>query len=95
MDFTTTTVMTAEQTIAWLKMYFFGKRYGNEATFTEVYRGASSWIYQWDLDENVEVIEVLDRTEDDVDFYEYTVNFYANATVGIPYRTGTTWVYDD
>lgn len=91
MDKTTkTAVMTAEQTLAWLEAYFFGK-----TDFCEIYRGSSTWIYEWALDENVEVIEVLEYdSETDGYYYEYTINFYSSATDGIPYRTGTTWVDD-
>lgn len=87
---TKTTVMTSQETKAWLDAYFFVKM-GVGSDFTEIYTGQNTWIYEWAVDENVEVIETLAGFDADIDdyFYVYTVNFYDNATSGTPYRTGT------
>jgi len=86
-----THVMTEKATREWLNAYFFGKRYGDKADFTEIYKGGWTSIYEWNLDENVEVIEALTYDADiDDEFYTYTVNFYEDKFSGTPYRTGST-----
>ena len=90
-----THVMTEKATEAWLGVYFFGKRYGSGADFTEIYTSAYTTIYEWTLDENVEVIETLSGYDADVGdyFYVYTVNFYEDKFSGTPYRTGSMRMY--
>lgn len=84
-----THVMTEKETRAWFNAYFFGKRCGYERDFTEIYRGKWTWIYEWNLDENVEVIEALIDDEEIGECFTYTVNFYEDKFSGTPYRTGT------
>ena len=85
MDKTTkTSVMTTEQTIAWLKYYFIGNN-----DWELIYSDALTAIYNWNLDNDVEVITTIE-----VDTVLITVNFYKDAYSGTPYRTGTI-TFDD
>jgi hypothetical protein len=87
--------MTEKATHEWLYAYFFGKRFGPSADFTEIYTSESTIIYEWVLDENVEVIETLAGFDADIGdyFYVYTVNFYEDKLSGTPYRTGSMRIY--
>lgn len=74
-----TTVMTTEATRAWLKNYYIGN-----SDWKCIYTDALTAIYNWDLDNDVEVITTIE-----VDTVLITVNFYQDAYSGTPYRTGT------